>query len=80
MVLWQPILSITMCRVCSAACSGDVTGNEVLTPMKVGDIAVIPAGIPHGWTNITTEVTYLSVRPDPKYVLPKAPFVYPGLK
>jgi mannose-6-phosphate isomerase-like protein (cupin superfamily) len=62
------------------SCSGDVTGSEVLTPVKVGDIAVIPAGIPHGWTNITTEVTYLSVRPDPKHVLPKAPFVYPGLK
>ncbi len=62
------------------SCSGDVTGDEVLTPMKVGDIAVIPAGIPHGWTNITTEVTYLSVRPDPKHVLPKAGYAYPGLK
>ena len=61
------------------SCSGDVTGNEVLTPMKVGDIAVIPAGIPHGWTNITTEITYLSARPDPKHVLPAAGYKYPGL-
>jgi mannose-6-phosphate isomerase-like protein (cupin superfamily) len=61
------------------SCSGNVTGDEVLTPMKVGDIAVIPAGIPHGWTGITTEVTYLSVRPDPKHVLPAAGYKYPGL-
>ena len=62
------------------SCSGDVTGNQVSTPVKVGDIAVIPAGVAHGWTNITTEVTYLSVRPDPQHVLPKAGYVNPGLK
>ena len=61
------------------SCSGDVTGDQVLTPVKVGDIAVIPAGVAHGWTGITTEVTYLSVRPDPKHVLPKAGYKYPGL-
>lgn len=61
------------------SCTGDVTGDQVLTPMKVGDIAVIPAGVAHGWTGITTEVTYLSVRPDPKHVLPAAGYKYPGL-
>jgi len=61
------------------SCSGNVTGDEVLTPMKVGDIAVIPAGIPHGWTGITTEVTYLSVRPDPKKVLEHG-YVNPAIK
>jgi mannose-6-phosphate isomerase-like protein (cupin superfamily) len=61
-------------------CGGKVTGDFVETPMKVGDIAVVPAGVPHGWSDIPTEVTYLSVRPDPKHVLPKAPFIYPGLK
>ena len=60
-------------------CSGKAVGNFVMTPVKVGDIAVIPAGVPHGWSDIPTEVTYLSVRPDPKHVLPKAGFVYPGL-
>jgi mannose-6-phosphate isomerase-like protein (cupin superfamily) len=60
-------------------CSGKAVGNFVMTPVKVGDIAVIPAGVPHGWSDIPTEVTYLSVRPDPKYVLPKAGFIYPGL-
>ena len=61
-------------------CGGTAVGDFVMTPVKVGDIAVIPAGVPHGWSDIPTEVTYLSVRPDPKHVLPKAPFVYPGLK
>jgi mannose-6-phosphate isomerase-like protein (cupin superfamily) len=61
-------------------CSGKVYGDFVSTAMKVGDIAVVPAGVPHGWSDIPTEVTYLSVRPDPKHVLPKAGYVYPGLK
>ncbi len=61
-------------------CGGTAVGDFVMTPVKVGDIAVIPAGVPHGWSDIPTEVTYLSVRPDPKHVLPKAPFIYPGLK
>lgn len=63
------------------SCSGGtVAGNFVATQMKVGDIAVIPAGVPHGWSNIPSGVTYLSVRPDPQHVLPKAGFVYPALK
>ena len=61
------------------SCSGDVTGDQVLTPVKVGDIAVIPAGVAHGWTGITTEVTYLSVRPDPKKVLEHG-YVNPAIK
>jgi mannose-6-phosphate isomerase-like protein (cupin superfamily) len=61
-------------------CSGKGTGDFVSTKMNVGDIAVIPAGVPHGWSDIPTEVTYLSVRPDPEHVLPKAPYVYPGLQ
>ncbi len=60
-------------------CGGAAVGNFVMTPVKVGDIAVIPAGVPHGWSDIPTEVTYLSVRPDPQHVLPKAGYVYPGL-
>ncbi len=62
------------------SCSGKVSGNFVETPMKVGDIAVIPAGVPHGWTSIAKEVVYLSVRPDPKHVLPAAGYVFPALK
>jgi quercetin dioxygenase-like cupin family protein len=47
--------------------------------MNVGDISVIPAGVAHGWTDITSEVTYLSVRPDPKKVLEHG-YVNPALK
>jgi mannose-6-phosphate isomerase-like protein (cupin superfamily) len=61
-------------------CNGKVAGDFVSTKMNVGDIAVIPAGVPHGWSEIPTEVTYLSVRPDPEHVLPKAPYTYPGLR
>jgi mannose-6-phosphate isomerase-like protein (cupin superfamily) len=60
-------------------CGGTAVGNFVMTPVKVGDIAIIPAGVPHGWSDIPIEVTYLSVRPDPQHVLPKAGYVYPGL-
>ena len=35
-----------------------------------GDIVVIPPGVLHAWSQITDQVTYLSVRPDPDRVLP----------
>ena len=61
------------------SCSGPIVGNTVSRKMNVGDISVIPAGVPHGWTDITTEVTYLSVRPDPKKVLAHG-YVNPAIK
>jgi mannose-6-phosphate isomerase-like protein (cupin superfamily) len=62
------------------SCSGQAIGNFVETKMGVGDIMVIPAGVPHGWEGIPASgVTYLSVRPDPKYVLPRN-FTYQALK
>jgi len=51
------------------SCSGSAAGNIVSRVMNVGDISVIPAGVPHGWTNISDHVDYLSVRPDPDKVL-----------
>ncbi len=51
------------------SCSGRAAGNIVSRKMNVGDISVIPAGVPHGWTDITDHVDYLSVRPDPDKVL-----------
>jgi mannose-6-phosphate isomerase-like protein (cupin superfamily) len=46
------------------SCSGTAYGDDVVRKdVKVGDIIIIPAGVPHGWTGITTEVTYLSFRP-----------------
>jgi mannose-6-phosphate isomerase-like protein (cupin superfamily) len=61
------------------SCTGKVYGDFKVQDVKVGDIIVIPAGVPHGWSKISDMVDYLSVRPDPKHVLPKAGFVYPGL-
>jgi mannose-6-phosphate isomerase-like protein (cupin superfamily) len=61
------------------SCSGHVVGDFVSRKMGVGDISVIPAGMPHGWTDITTEVTYLSIRPDPKKVLEHG-YVNPHMK
>ena len=43
-----------------------------------GDIIIIPPGVLHAWSQITDQVTYLSVRPDPDRVLP-AGYVNPLL-
>lgn len=47
--------------------------------VKPGDIVIIPAGVPHGWTGVTDHVDYLSVRPDPDKVLPKG-YVNPAIR
>jgi mannose-6-phosphate isomerase-like protein (cupin superfamily) len=58
------------------SCSGVIAGADVVKrPVKTGDIIIIPAGVPHGWTGITDHVDYLSLRPsgqvlDPGYVHP----------
>jgi hypothetical protein len=52
------------------SCSGAIAGTDVITrAVKAGDIIIIPAGVPHGWTLIADHVDYLSFRPDPKKVL-----------
>ena len=61
------------------SCSGPTVGNVVKKVVKTGDIIVIPAGVPHGWTDITDHVDYLSVRPDPDKVLEHG-YVHPALK
>lgn len=62
------------------SCSGAIVGNDVVKrQVKTGDIVIIPAGVPHGWTGITDHVDYLSVRPDPGRVL-QAGYVNPALK
>jgi hypothetical protein len=61
------------------SCSGSIAGADVVKrPVKVGDVIVIPALVPHGWTGITDHVTYLSVRPDPNKVLQKN-YVHPAM-
>jgi len=62
------------------SCSGVIGGDDVVKKVvKTGDIIIIPAGVPHGWTEITDHVDYLSVRPDPDRLLP-ADYVNPALK
>jgi quercetin dioxygenase-like cupin family protein len=54
-------------------------GNVAKKVVKTGDIIVVPAGVPHGWTDITDHVDYLSVRPDPDRVLPRD-YVNPAIR
>lgn len=62
------------------SCSGVIAGADVVRKVvKTGDIIIIPAGVPHGWTDITDHVDYLSVRPDPDRLLPPN-YVNPALK
>ena len=62
------------------SCSGTIAGPDVVRKqVKTGDVIIIPAGVPHGWTDITDHVDYLSVRPDPDRVLAKD-YVNPVLK
>ncbi|HEV3061137.1 MAG TPA: hypothetical protein VGY48_23020 [Vicinamibacterales bacterium] len=62
------------------SCSGAIAGADVVKrKVKTGDIVIIPAGVPHGWTDIIDHVDYLSVRPDPERVL-AAGYVNPALQ
>src|SRR6266849_9537869 len=46
------------------SCSGPAAGADVVRRVvKTGDIIIIPAGVPHGWTDIGDHVDYLSFRP-----------------
>jgi len=52
-----------------------VTGGQTMV-ISEGDVVVIPAGVPHGFSHIHDQVTYLSIRVDPDQVLP-AGYVHP---
>jgi len=60
------------------SCSGQIVGDVQKRDVVVGDIIIIPAGVPHGWANIPRHVDYLSVRPDPDRVLPSN-YVHPSI-
>ncbi|MFN7916766.1 MAG: hypothetical protein U0Q55_15595 [Vicinamibacterales bacterium] len=53
--------------------------NGTRRRVKTGDVIVIPAGVPHGWTEVPDHVNYLSVRPDQDKVLP-AGYVHPTIR
>lgn len=61
------------------SCSGRMVGADVVTrDVKVGDIVIIPAGTPHGWSNIPEHVDYLSFRPSQSALT--AGYVNPAIK
>ena len=62
------------------SCSGSIVGDDVVKKVvNVGDIIIIPAGMPHGWADIPDHVDYLSVRPDPQRTIPEL-YTNPALK
>ena len=58
--------------------TGAFEGDSDVREVSEGDVVVIPAGVYHGWSNISDHVTYLSIRPDPDKVLP-AGYVNPAV-
>ena len=60
------------------SCNGTMVGFTS-RQINIGDVIVIPEGVPHGFSAIPDHVTYLSVRPDLKKVLQHA-YVNPALK
>jgi hypothetical protein len=61
------------------SCSGTIAGADVVKrKVKVGDIIIIPAGTPHGWSEIPEHVDYLSFRPS-DHIL-EAGYVHPSIK
>lgn len=60
------------------SCSGTMVGYTS-REVKTGDIIIIPEGVPHGFSEISDHVTYLSIRPDLKKVLQHG-YVNPALK
>jgi len=61
------------------SCVGAIYGPVVTTKVSPGDVVVIPAGVPHGWIDVTEKVTYLTIRPDPKKVLQHG-YVNPAIR
>lgn len=60
------------------SCSGSIMGADVVVrAVKQGDIIIIPAGVPHGWTTIPDHVDYLSFRPSQRALT--AGYVHPSI-
>jgi mannose-6-phosphate isomerase-like protein (cupin superfamily) len=61
------------------SCSGTAVGADMVKKVvKTGDIIIIPANVPHGWTDITDHVDYLSFRPSARVL--EAGYTNPTLK
>jgi mannose-6-phosphate isomerase-like protein (cupin superfamily) len=60
------------------SCNGLIAGADVVKKVvKTGDIIIIPAGVPHGWTDIADHVDYLSIRPSARVL--EAGYVNPAI-
>lgn len=66
-------------RLAVGPSSGGVFKGGDRRPIAAGDVVIVPAGMPHGFDDITDHLTYLSIRPDLKGVLP-ANYVHPALR
>jgi mannose-6-phosphate isomerase-like protein (cupin superfamily) len=61
------------------SCSGTAVGADMVKKVvKTGDIIIIPAGVPHGWTDIGDHVDYLSFRPSARVL--EAGYTNPAIK
>jgi mannose-6-phosphate isomerase-like protein (cupin superfamily) len=60
------------------SCRGAMVGYTS-REVKPGDVIVIPEGVPHGFSAIPDQITYLSIRPDLKKVL-RHGYVNPALE
>jgi mannose-6-phosphate isomerase-like protein (cupin superfamily) len=61
------------------SCSGAIVGADVVKKVvKTGDIIIIPAGVPHGWSDIPEHVDYLSFRPSARVLA--AGYTHPSIK
>ena len=61
------------------SCSGMAVGADIVKKVvKTGDIIIIPADVPHGWTDITDHVDYLSFRPSARVL--EAGYTHPAIK
>jgi len=61
------------------SCNGLIGGTDVVKrQVKEGDIVIIPAGVPHGWSEIPDHVDYLSFRPSGHILTPG--YVPPSIK
>jgi mannose-6-phosphate isomerase-like protein (cupin superfamily) len=66
-------------RLAVGPSSGGVFKSGDRRPIGPGDVVIVPAGMPHGFDDITDHLTYLSIRPDLAGVLP-ANYVHPALR
>jgi mannose-6-phosphate isomerase-like protein (cupin superfamily) len=66
-------------RLAVGPSSGGVFKGGDRRDIAAGDVVIVPAGVAHGFDNITDHLTYLSIRPDLAGVLP-ANYVHPALR